>query len=75
MAKEEIFEVMGVVLEAKPNERFIIKISIDGREDTIMATLSGTIRRHRIRVTPGDKVKVCMTPYDLKRGRIIFRER
>lgn len=76
MHKEDsTFEVKGVVLEAKPNENFIVKIELEGREAQIIATISGGIRRNRIRVTAGDKVTVCISKYDLKRGRITFRDR
>lgn len=75
MAKEETFEVKGIVLEAKPNEQFIVQISINGVESKIIANLSGNIRKFRIRITPGDKVTVCMTPYDLRRGRIVYRDK
>lgn len=75
MAKEETFEVKGIVQEAKPSEQFIVKATINGIEKNILATLSGSIRRFRIKITPGDKVTVCMTPYDLNRGRITYRDR
>lgn len=73
MAKEETFDVKGVVLEAKPNEQFVVQISLNNQETKILATLSGSIRRFRIKITPGDTVTVCMTPYDLRRGRITYR--
>jgi len=75
MAKEETFEIKGVVQEAKPNEQFIVLGTINGQETKILATLSGSIRRFRIKITPGDKVTLCMTPYDLRRGRITYRDR
>ena len=76
MAKEETFEVMGVVIDARPNEQFLVKITLsdkegkESKETDILATLSGNIRKYRIRITEGDTVKVCMSHYDLRRGRI-----
>ncbi len=75
MAKEETFDVKGVVLEAKPNELFSVEVMVNNQPTKILATLSGSIRKFRIRITPGDKVTVCMTPYDLRRGRITFRDK
>jgi len=75
MAKEETFEVKGTVLEAKPNEQFIVQVNINNTESKITANLSGNIRKFRIRITPGDRVTVCMTPYDLRRGRIVYRDK
>lgn len=71
------FEVQGEVTEALPNTMFRVKIGSAENEDivgkTILAHLSGKMRMHYIRVMPGDKVKLEMTPYDLNKGRIIFR--
>lgn len=62
----------GVVLEALPNTMFRVRLE-DERE--VLATLTGRMRRGYIRILPGDRVKVEMTPYDEKRGRIVWRER
>lgn len=75
MAKEETFEIKGVVQEAKPNEQFVVLAKINNQETKILATLSGSIRRFRIKITPGDTVTLCMTPYDLRRGRITYRDK
>ncbi len=72
MAKEEAIEVEGVVTEALPNTMFRVKLQND---HIIMAHLSGKMRKHYIRIVPGDSVKVALSPYDLNRGRIIFRQR
>lgn len=72
MAKEEAIEVEGVVKEALPNTNFKVELT---NGHVILAHLSGKMRKHYIRIVPGDKVKVAMSPYDLSRGRIIFRER
>lgn len=63
-------EIDGEVLESLPNTMFRIKL-VDGR--VILATPAGRMRRGFIRVLPGDKVKVEMTPYDQERGRVIYR--
>ncbi|CEM61312.1 translation initiation factor IF-1 [Treponema phagedenis] len=72
MAKEEAIEVEGVVKEALPNTTFKVELK-NGHE--ILAYLSGKMRKHYIRIVPGDTVKVALSPYDLNRGRIMFRER
>ena len=70
MAKEEKIEVEGKVLEALPNAMF--RVQIEGGH-IILAHISGKMRMHYIRILPGDKVKVELSPYDLTRGRITFR--
>ena len=72
MAKEEAIEVEGIVKEALPNAMFRIELQ---NGHIIMAHLSGKMRKHYIRIVPGDSVKVALSPYDLDRGRIIFRQR
>ena len=70
MPKEELIEVEGVVLEALPNTMFRVEIQ-DGH--VVLAHLGGKLRKHYIRILPGDKVKLELSPYDLARGRITFR--
>ena len=72
MAKEEAIEVEGIVKEALPNTMFRIELQ---NGHIIMTHLSGKMRKHYIRIVPGDSVKVALSPYDLDRGRIIFRQR
>ncbi len=72
MAKEEAIEVEGIVREALPNTMFRVELQ---NKHIIIAHLSGKMRKHYIRIVPGDSVKVALSPYDLNRGRIIFRER
>ena len=72
MAKEEKIEVEGKVLEAYPNAMF--KVEIEGGH-SVLAHISGKMRMHYIKILPGDKVKVELSPYDLTRGRITFREK
>jgi translation initiation factor IF-1 len=72
--KEEKIEVEGEVVEALPSTMFRIKI--DGQGDhNVLATISGKMRKNYIRILPGDKVKVELSPYDLSRGRITYRYR
>ena len=70
MPKEGSIEFQGVVLELLPNAMFKVKLQNDHE---ILAHSSGKMRKNRIRVLAGDKVTVEMTPYDLTKGRIIFR--
>jgi translation initiation factor IF-1 len=70
MAKEDLIEVEGVIIEAMPNARFKVQLE-SGHE--VLAHISGKIRMHFIRILPGDKVRVELSPYDLSRGRITYR--
>ena len=70
MAKQGVFEQDGVVVEALSNAMFRVELE-NGHE--ITASISGKMRMHYIRILPGDKVKVEMSPYDLTKGRISFR--
>ena len=67
---KDVIELEGVILEAMPNAMFRVKLE---NEHEILAHISGKIRKNFIRILPGDKVRVEMTPYDLTRGRITFR--
>ena len=70
MAKEELIEFNGSVVELLPNAMFRVKLENDHE---ILAHTAGKMRKHRIRVLAGDRVTVEMTPYDLSKGRITFR--
>ncbi len=72
MAKEELLEFSGTVLERLPNAMFKVKLE-NGHE--VLAHTAGKMRKFRIRVLEGDKVDVEMTPYDLSKARIIFRHK
>ncbi|PJB70347.1 MAG: translation initiation factor IF-1 [Alphaproteobacteria bacterium CG_4_9_14_3_um_filter_47_13] len=72
MAKEELLEFKGVVSEILPNAMFRVKLENDHE---ILAHTAGKMRKNRIRVLQGDVVVVEMTPYDLTKGRIIYREK
>ena len=71
MDKNEI-QKEGTVLEALPNTNFRVKLDDDSE---ILAHLAGKLRLYRIRVLPGDRVKVQMSPYDQKKGRIVYRNK
>ena len=70
MPKEDIIEIQGSVLETLPNAMFRVQLD-NGHK--ILAHISGKMRMHFIRILPGDKVLVELSPYDLTRGRIIYR--
>ena len=70
MAKEEAIEVEGTVVEALPNAMFRVELA-NGHK--VLAHVSGKIRMHFIRILPGDRVTVELSPYDLTRGRITYR--
>jgi translation initiation factor IF-1 len=72
MAKEEKIEVTGKILESLPNAMF--KVEIEGGH-VILAHICGKMRMHYIKILPGDKVKVELSPYDLTRGRITYRDK
>ncbi len=72
MTKEESIEMAGVVVESLPNTTFKVKLE---NEMIITARISGRMRKHYIRILTGDKVRVEITPYDLTKGRITYREK
>lgn len=70
MSKQDVIEVEGTVVEALPNAMFQVRLE---NEHVVLAHVSGKIRMNFIRILPGDRVTVELTPYDLKRGRITYR--
>ncbi|MCX6105203.1 MAG: translation initiation factor IF-1 [Proteobacteria bacterium] len=72
MAKEDVIEVEGTVKEPLPNAMFKVQLE-NGHE--VLAHISGKMRMHFIRILPGDKVKLEISPYDLTRGRIVYRSK
>lgn len=70
MAKEEVIEVEGTVIEPLPNAMFRVELE-NGHK--VLAHISGKMRMHFIKILPGDQVTVELSPYDLTRGRIIYR--
>ena len=72
MAKEDVIEMEGTVVDTLPNTMFRVELE---NGHVVTAHLSGKMRKHYIRILTGDKVKVELTPYDLSKGRIVYRER
>jgi translation initiation factor IF-1 len=72
MAKEETIQMQGEIVETLPNATFRVKLE---NGHMVLGHISGKMRMHYIRILPGDKVTVELTPYDLSRGRIVFRAR
>jgi len=72
VAKEDVIEMTGVVEEVLPNAMFRVKVN---ETHKITAVISGKMRQHRIQILAGDRVKVEMSPYDLTRGRVVYREK
>ena len=72
MSKEETIQMQGEILETLPNATFRVKLE---NGHVVLGHISGKMRMHYIKILPGDKVKIELSPYDLARGRIIFRER
>jgi translation initiation factor IF-1 len=70
MAKEDVIEMQGEVTENLPNAMFRVKLE---NGHMVLGHISGKMRMHYIRILPGDKVTVQLTPYDLTKGRIVFR--
>ncbi|MGI8468663.1 MAG: translation initiation factor IF-1 [Pyrinomonadaceae bacterium] len=71
MSKEEAIEVIATVLETLPNAMF--KVELEGNKHQVLAHISGKMRKNFIRILPGDRVQVELSPYDLARGRITYR--
>ena len=71
--KEEAIEVEAVVVEPLPNAMFRVEVELNGNKHQVLAHISGKMRKHFIRILPGDKVLVELSPYDLNRGRIVYR--
>ncbi|MCH6552833.1 MAG: translation initiation factor IF-1 [Candidatus Acidiferrales bacterium] len=72
MAKEDAIEVMGTVIETLPNAMFRIELE---NKHKVLAHISGRMRKYFIRILPGDRVQLELSPYDLSRGRITYRFR
>ena len=72
MAKDDVIEIEGIVVDALPNAMFKVDI---GNGNIILANISGKLRMNFIKILPGDKVTVQMSPYDLTRGRITWRSK
>ncbi|MBS3734101.1 MAG: translation initiation factor IF-1 [Phycisphaerae bacterium] len=75
MPKGDLIEVEGTVKQSLPNAMFRVEIEMGETQHEIVAHISGKMRRHYIRITPGDTVTVELSPYDLNKGRIVYRKR
>lgn len=75
MAKEKAIQVDGVIKETLPNAMFRVEIEIGGKTHEVLAHVSGKMRMHFIKILPGDVVQLEISPYDLSRGRIIYRQK
>ena len=75
MAKTEAIVMEATVLKALPNAFFLVETTIGENRHKVLATVSGKMRKHFIRILPGDSVTVELSPYDLTRGRITYRQR
>lgn len=71
---KDVIELVGVVVESFPNATFRVRVIGDQAKDhELLCHLAGRMRVHRVRILPGDKVKIEITPYDLEKGRIVYR--
>lgn len=76
MAKEDAIQMEAVVVKALPNAMFLVEAEIAGAgKHEVLAHVSGRMRKNFIRILPGDRVTVELSPYDLKRGRIVYRQK
>ena len=75
MAKGDAIEVEARVLEALPNAMFRLELDMGGKPHQINGHISGKMRKYYIRILPGDRVLVHLSPYDLTKGRIVYRQR
>jgi translation initiation factor IF-1 len=75
MPKGDVIEVEAVVKQSLPNAMFRLELELGEKKHEIVAHISGKMRRHYIRITPGDRVLVQLSPYDLTKGRIVYRQR
>ena len=75
MPKDDFIEMEATVKAALPNAMFRLEVEIAQKKHLLMGHISGKMRRNYIRITPGDKVMVQISPYDLTKGRIVYRQR
>ena len=75
MSKEDAIEVDGTVVEPLPNAMFRVDVEVGGNKHTVLAHVSGKMRMHFIKILPGDVVTLEVSPYDLNRGRIVYRKK
>ena len=75
MPKDDVIEVEAIVKASLPNAMFRLELELGEQKHEIIGHISGKMRRHYIRITPGDRVLVQLSPYDLTKGRIVYRQR
>lgn len=75
MATEDALQIEAVVTQALPNAMFRVEATLGDTKHEVLATVSGKMRKNFIRILPGDRVTVELSPYDLKKGRIVYRQK
>jgi translation initiation factor IF-1 len=75
LAKADAIQMEATVLKALPNAMFLVEADVGNTKHEVLAHVSGRMRKHFIRILPGDRVTVEVSPYDLKRGRIVYRQK
>ncbi len=75
MAKDDAIQMEAVVVKALPNAMFLLEAELGANKHEVLAHVSGRMRKNFIRILPGDRVTVELSPYDLKRGRIVYRQK
>ena len=75
MAKQDAILMEATVVKALPNAMFLVEAQVGANKHEVLAHVSGKMRKHFIRILPGDRVTVELSPYDLKRGRITYRQK
>lgn len=75
MVRREPIQMEAVVVKALPNAMFLVEANVGDTKHEVLAHVSGKMRKHFIRILPGDRVTVELSPYDLSRGRIIYRQK
>tara|TARA_B100000315_G_scaffold208596_1_gene203998 strand:+ start:2113 stop:2340 length:228 start_codon:yes stop_codon:yes gene_type:complete len=75
VAKEQPITIEGIIKEALPNSMFRVEIEIGGEKHEVLSYVSGKMRKYFIKILPGDMVRLEVSPYDLSRGRIVFRQK
>lgn len=75
LATEDALQIEAVVTQALPNAMFRVEATLGENKHEVLATVSGKMRKNFIRILPGDRVTVELSPYDLKKGRIVYRQK
>jgi len=75
LGKDDVIQLEATVIKALPNAMFLVEAELGAAKHEVLAHVSGRMRKHFIRILPGDRVMVEVSPYDLKRGRIVYRQK